>query len=161
MQKYSESLVRNLVTFAPGDPYTAEALQIFLRRLNGSGYFASAQATVGADPAQADAAPVHLRLIEAPAKKVSAGAGFSTDTLYRAQLSYDNFNANHEGLRFHADIDAEAKIQSATLRWTLPPRVPQYSDTYSTNIAHTDISGLRTNDSRPAGGGRRRQSATR
>ncbi len=57
------------MTFAPGDPYTAEALQIFLRRLNGSGYFASAQATVEADPAQADAAPVHLRLIEAPRKK--------------------------------------------------------------------------------------------
>ena len=146
VQKYSESLVRNLVTFAPGDPYTAEALQVFLRRLNGSGYFASAQATVGAEPAQADAAPVLLRLIEAPEKKVSAGAGFSTDTLYRAQLSYDNFNADHEGLRFHADIDAEAKIQSATLRWTLPPRVPQYSDTYSTNVAHTDISGLRTNE---------------
>jgi len=146
VQKYSESLVRNLATFAPGEPYTAEALQVFLRRLNGSGYFASAQATVEAEPAQADAAPVHLRVIEAPEKKISAGAGFSTDTLYRAQLSYDNFNVDHDGLRFHADIDAEAKIQSATLRLTLPPRVPQYSDTYSANIAHTDISGLRTNE---------------
>ena len=146
VQKYSESLVRNLVTFAPGDPYTAEALQIFLRRLNGSGYFASAQATVEADPAQADAAPVHLRLIEAPEKKISAGAGFSTDTLYRAQLSYDDFNIDDKGLRFHADLDVEAKIQSATLRLTLPPRVPQYSDTYSANVAHTDISGLKTNE---------------
>lgn len=146
VQKYSESLVRNLATFASGEPYTAEALQIFLRRLNGSGYFASAQATIEAEPAQADAAPVHLRVIEAPEKKISAGAGFSTDTLYRVQLSYDNFNLNNDGLRFHADIDAEAKIQSATLRWTLPPRVPQYTDTYSANVAHTDISGLRTNE---------------
>jgi translocation and assembly module TamA len=146
VQKYSESLVRNLVTFSPGDPYTAEALQVFLRRLNGSGYFASAQATVEAEPSQADAAPVHLRLIEAPEKKISVGAGFSTDTLYRAQLSYDDFNIDHEGLRFHADLDVESKIQSATLRLTLPPRVPQYSDTYSTNVAHTDISGLRTNE---------------
>ncbi|MEP6997007.1 MAG: autotransporter assembly complex family protein [Betaproteobacteria bacterium] len=146
LQKYSESLVRNLVTFAPGESYTAEALQIFLRRLNGSGYFASAQATVEAEPSQADAAPVHLRLIEAPEKKISAGAGFSTDTLYRAQLSYDDFNIDRNGLRFHADIDAQAKIQSATLRLTLPPRVPQYTDTYSANVAHTDISGLRTNE---------------
>jgi translocation and assembly module TamA len=146
VQKYSESLVRNLVTFAPGDPYTAETLQVFLRRLNGSGYFASAQATVEADPAQADAAPVHLRLIEAPEKKISVGAGFSTDTLYRAQLTYDDFNIDDKGLRFHADLDLESKIQSATLRLTLPPRVPQYSDTYSTNVAHTDISGLKTNE---------------
>lgn len=146
VQKYDESLVRNLVTFRAGEPYTAEALQVFLRRLNGSGYFASAQATVEAEPAQADAAPVHLRVIEAPEKKVSAGAGFSTDTLYRAQLSYDNFNIDDRGLRFHADVDAQAKIQSATLRLTLPPRVPQYTDTYSANIAHTDISGLETDE---------------
>ncbi|HEX3633749.1 MAG TPA: BamA/TamA family outer membrane protein [Casimicrobiaceae bacterium] len=146
VEKYSESLVRNLVTFAPGDPYTAEALQIFLRRLNGSGYFASAQATVETDPSQADAAPVHLRLIEAPQKKVSAGAGFSTDTLYRAQLSYDDFNIDDKGLRFHTDLDVQAKIQSATVRLTLPPRVPQYSDTYAANVAHTDISGLRTDE---------------
>ncbi|MGH8850348.1 MAG: autotransporter assembly complex protein TamA [Casimicrobiaceae bacterium] len=146
LRKYNESVVRNLVTFAPGDPYTAEALEIFLRRLNGSGYFASAQATIDADPAHAAAAPVHLRLIEAPEKKVSTGVGFSTDTLYRAQLSYDNANIDHEGLRFHADLDAEAKLQSATVRVTLPPRVPRYSDTYAANIAHTDISGLRTDE---------------
>ena len=146
VQKYSEALVRNLATFSPGEPYTAEALQVFLRRLNGSGYFASAQATVESDPAQADAAPVHLRVIEAPEKKISAGAGFSTDTLFRAQLTYDDFNIDDAGLRFHTDLDVESKIQGVTMRLTLPPRVPQYTDSYSTSVAHTDISGLRTNE---------------
>jgi len=146
VQKYSEALVRNLVTFSPGEPYTAEALQVFLRRLNGSGYFASAQATVESDPAQAEAAPVHLRVIEAPEKKISAGAGFSTDTLFRAQLTYDDFNIDDAGLRFHTDLDVESKIQGVAFRLTLPPRVPQYTDSYSTNVAHTDISGLRTNE---------------
>jgi translocation and assembly module TamA len=146
VQKYSEALVRNLVTFSPGEPYTAEALQVFLRRLNGSGYFASAQATVESDPAQAEAAPVHLRVIEAPEKKISAGAGFSTDTLFRAQLTYDDFNIDDAGLRFHTDLDVESKIQGVAFRLTLPPRVPQYTDSYSTSVAHTDISGLRTNE---------------
>jgi translocation and assembly module TamA len=146
VRKYSESLVRNLITFAPGAPYTAEALETFLRRLNGSGYFASAQATIDADPAHAEAAPVHLRLIEAPEKKISTGVGFSTDTLYRGQLSYDDFNIDHQGLRFHADLNAEVKIQSATVRVTLPPRVPRFTDTYATDVAHTDISGLQTNE---------------
>jgi translocation and assembly module TamA len=146
VQKYSEALVRNLVTFSPGEPYTAEALQVFLRRLNGSGYFASAQATVESDPAQAEAAPVHLRVIEAPEKKISAGAGFSTDTLFRAQMTYDDFNIDDAGLRFHTDLDVESKIQGVAFRLTLPPRVPQYTDSYSTSVAHTDISGLRTNE---------------
>lgn len=146
VKKYSESLVRNLATFAPGDPYTAEALETYLRRLNGSGYFASAQATIDADPAQANAATVSLRLIEAPEKKISAGVGFSTDTLYRAQVTYADFSIDGKGLGLHADVDAEAKVQGAALRLTLPPRVPQYSDSYATNVAHTDISGLRTNE---------------
>ena len=146
LRKYDSSLARNLVTFAPGDPYTAEALETYLRRLNGSGYFASSQATIDADPAQAGAATVHLRVIEAPEKRLSAGIGFSTDRLYRVQGIYDDFDIDHHGLRLHTDLDVEAKVQSATLRFTLPPRVPRYIDSYSTIAAHTDISGLRTNE---------------
>ena len=44
--KYGEDKVRNLLTFAPGEPFTQAALDGFLRRLNTSGYFASAQAAM-------------------------------------------------------------------------------------------------------------------
>ncbi len=74
-------------------------------------------------------------------------------------MTYDDFNIDDKGLRFHADLDVESKIQSATLRLTLPPRVPQYSDTYSTNVAHTDISGLETNEF--AAGWKRKTANTR
>ena len=146
LRKYDQALARNLVTFAPGDPYTAEALETYLRRLNGSGYFASSQATIDAEPAQAGAATVHLRVIEAPEKKVSTGIGFSTDRLYRVQGTYDDFNLDRRGLRLHTDLDVEGKVQSATLRFTLPPHVPRYIDSFPTIAAHTDISGLQTNE---------------
>lgn len=145
-EKYSPELVRNLATFAAGEPYSAEKLDIFVRRLNGTGYFASAQAAIATDPAHADAAPVTVRVIEAPNKKITMGVGFSTDTLYRAQVTYGNANLDGRGLRFDTDLRAEAKIQSATLRFTLPPRSPRYTDSFPTSIQHTDIEGLQTDD---------------
>ena len=146
LKKYTEDKVRNLSTFAAGDPFTQVALNAFLRRLNSSGYFASAQATLDADPSRADAAPVHVTVIEAPRRKFSAGVGFSTDTLYRGQLAYDDVNLDGNGLQLHSDIRAEAKVQNATLRFTLPPRVPAYTDSFGATLEHTDISGLTMKD---------------
>ncbi len=146
LAKYGEDKVRNLLTFAPGEPFTQAALDAFLRRLNTSGYFASAQASLLADPSRADAAPVRVALIEAPRKKFSAGIGFSTDTLYRARIGYDDVNMNGDGLQLHSDIRAEAKLQNATLRFTLPPRIPAYTDSFGASLEHTDIAGLATKD---------------
>ena len=146
LAKYPADIVRNLATFAPGEPYAAEKLDVFVRRLNATGYFASAQVAIVTDPAHADAAPVTVRLIEAPNKKITTGLGFSTDTLYRAQLTYGDVNANGNGLRFDADLRAEAKIQSAVVRFTLPPQVPAYTDSFPMSVQRTDIEGLRTKD---------------
>ena len=146
LKKYDEDKVRNLSTFAPGDPFTQAALNGFLRRLNSSGYFASAQATLDADPSRADAAPVRVTVIEAPRRKFSAGVGFSTDTLYRGQLGYVDVNVDGNGLQLHSDVRAEAKVQNATLRFILPPRVPAYTDSFGASLEHTDISGLATED---------------
>jgi translocation and assembly module TamA len=146
LTKYSADVVRNLATFAPGETYVAEKLDVFVRRLTGTGYFASVQVAIETDPAHADAAPVTVRLIEAPNKKITTGLGFSTDTLYRAQLTYGDVNVNGNGLRFDAELRAEAKIQSVVVRFTLPPQVPAYTDSFPTSVQHTDIEGLRTKD---------------
>jgi translocation and assembly module TamA len=146
LAKYHEDIVRNLATFTQGEPYSAEKLDNFVRRLNGTGYFASAQVAIETDPAQADAATVNVRVIEGPNKKLTTGVGFSTDTLYRAQLTYGDVNFDGNGLRFDADLRAEAKILNATFRFTLPPRNPDYTDSIPTSVQHTDIEGLQTND---------------
>jgi translocation and assembly module TamA len=146
LTKYPQGIVRNLATFAPGEPYAAEKLDVFVRRLNATGYFASAQVAIETDPAHADAAPVMVRLIEAPNKKITTGVGFSTDSLYRAQLTYGDVNLNGNGLRFDADLRAEAKIQNVLVRFTLPPQVPAYTDSFATSVQHTEIEGLRTKD---------------
>jgi translocation and assembly module TamA len=146
LEKYADTTVRNLATFAAGDWYSTEALKEFVRRLNATGYFASAQATVAPDPADAESAPVKVTLIEAPTKKFSGGVGFATDVLYRAQLSFDNVNLDGRGLQFRSDLRVDSKQQDATVKFTLAPRTPAYTDSFIGKLDHTDISGLTTKD---------------
>ncbi len=146
LEKYTESAVGNLATFSAGDWYSVEALNAFVRRLNATGYFASAQATVAPDPESAGDAPVKVTVIEAPSKRFSGGIGFATDVLYLAQLSFDNVDIDGHGLQFRSDIRVDSKQQDATVRFTLAPRTPDYSDSFLAKLAHTDISGLTTKD---------------
>lgn len=146
LEKYGESTVRNLATFAAGDWYSVEALNAFVRRLNATGYFASAQATVAPDPATAESAPVKVALIEAPSKKFSGGIGFATDVLYLAQLSFDNVDIDGRGLQFRSELRVDSKQQNATVKFTLPPQTPSYTDSFIGKLDHTDISGMTTRD---------------
>ena len=146
LEKYADTTVRNLATFAAGDWYSTEALNEFVRRLNATGYFASAQATLAPEPAHADSAPVKVTLIEAPTKKFSGGVGFATDVLYRAQLSFDNVNIDGQGLQFRSDLRVDSKQQDATIKFTLAPRTPAYTDSFFAKLDHTDIAGLTTKD---------------
>lgn len=146
LEKYAETTVRNLATFATGDWYSTEALHEFVRRLNATGYFASTQATLAPDPALAEGAPVKVTVIEAPTKKFSGGIGFATDVLYLAQLSFDNVNLDGRGLQFRSDLRVDSKQQDATVKFTLAPRTPAYTDSFIAKLDHTDISGLTTKD---------------
>ena len=146
LEKYADTTVRNLTTFAAGDWYSTEVLNEFVRRLNATGYFASAQATLAPEPANADSAPVKVTVIEAPTKKFSGGVGFATDVLYRAQLSFDNVNLDGRGLQFRSDLRVDSKQQEAIVKFTLAPRTPAYTDSFIAKLDHTDISGLTTKD---------------
>ncbi len=146
LEKYSEATVRNLTTFATGDSYSEETLKEFVRRLNATGYFASVQATIAPDPEYADSAPVRVMLIEAPTKKISGGIGFATDVLYIGQVSFDNVNLDGHGLQFRSDLRVDSKEQDASMRFTLAPRTPEYTDSFSATLGHTDIENLTTRD---------------
>jgi len=106
--------VRNYSTIKPGDPYSAATLDQYLRRLNGTGYFASAQAAIDADPAKADDATVKLALIEAPTKTFESGIGYSTDTEFRINASYRNVDIT--------DARCSSTPTRASKRWSRADR---------------------------------------
>ena len=121
LRRYDASLVRNFSTQKRGDLYSGAELDQFLRRLNGTGYFASAHATIDTDLAQADDATVTVAVIEAPTRKLEAGVGFSTDTEFRVNANYRDVDIDGRGLQFLVDARIETLLQSGTLRFVQPP----------------------------------------
>ena len=144
LSRYPADLVRNYRTQHPGDRYSIADLDQFVRRLNGTGYFASVHAAIDADPATAASAPVHVAVIEAPPRKIEAGLGYSTDTAFRGNVSYRDVNVGGNALQMYVDARVESKLQNASLRFVRPPDSRGWSRTVFAAIERTDISGLVT-----------------
>ena len=144
LSRYPAELVRHYRTQRPGDRYSIEAIDQFVRRLNGTGYFASVHAAIDADPARADDAPVRVSVIEAPPRKIEVGLGYSTDTSFRGNVSYRDVDVGHQALQMYVDARLESKLQNASLRFVRPPSASGWSPSAFAKIERTDISGLIT-----------------
>ena len=144
LTRYPESLVRNFYIVEPGTPYDEREILRFVRRLNASGYFASAQAAVDPDTAHADDATVKVAVIESPAKRLEGGFGYSTDVEFRGNASYRDVNLDGRGLQMLVEGRLESKLQSMSVRFTQPPNDAHWIGTYSALAERTDIEGLVT-----------------
>ena len=144
LSRYPATLVRNYRTKKPGDRYSIADLDQFVRRLNGTGYFASVHAAIDADPANAAAAPVHVSVIEAPPKKIEVGLGYSTDTAFRGNVSYRDVDVLDRAIQMYVDARIESKLQNASLRFVEPPNASGWSRSTFGRVERTDIAGLVT-----------------
>src|SRR5262245_49080871 len=144
LRKYSEAVVRNLSPFVADEPYSREKLDVYQRRLIATNYFASVQVTVDADRNRVGALPVRVSLIEAPGHKIDVGVGYSTDTLWRAQVDYRDVDFLGTGHRLTSTLRYETKVQGLLATLDAPPRADGWLDTYGGLIEATQIEGLET-----------------
>ncbi|MGE5103970.1 MAG: autotransporter assembly complex protein TamA [Betaproteobacteria bacterium] len=144
LSRYSADLVQRYRTRKAGDRYSIAELDQFVRRLNGTGYFASVHAAIDTDPAHADRAPVRVAVIEAPPKKLEVGLGYSTDTAFRGNVSYRDVDFLGRAVQMYLDARLESKLQNASARFVEPPAASGWSRTTFARIERTDISGLVT-----------------
>jgi translocation and assembly module TamA len=142
--KYTPELVRDYSTIKPGELYGERVLDDYIRRLLASGYFASAQASIVPDPEHADDATVTMAVIEAPAKRLELGFGYSTDTQWKASGNYSDVNIDGHGLQFYADARVETKLSSGSVRFVQPPKPGGWIDAYMLGLVRTDIENLVT-----------------
>ncbi len=144
LKRYTPELVHNFANVQPGDLYSEERLDDYVRRLLASNYFASVQVSIDPDVAHADDATVTLSIIEAPTKRVEFGAGYSTDTEYRISASYTDVDLDDKGLQMWASARIESKVQQVDLRFVRPPTPTGWIDTYGAGVQRTDIENLIT-----------------
>ena len=83
-----ESTVMNLAATRPGTPVTETLMLDFQDRLQKAGLFESISVTLDADPANADAARLQVRVGESPLQVYTLGLGFSADTGARASVEH-------------------------------------------------------------------------
>ena len=121
-RRYPEDIVKNFSPVKAGDVYDRDKLILYQRRLLESGYFASVQAEIDAQPAVADAAPLRIAVLEASSQHVEAGVGYNTDVGPRLELRYSNQDVFDSNWRFRSALRLDQKIQDLQLDFDTPPR---------------------------------------
>ena len=86
--RQEDSSARNLANFLPGTPATEVLLLDYQERLQRSGLFERVVVTPSTDPAEADAAPVTVRLSEVPLQQTIIGVGISANNGPRVSLEH-------------------------------------------------------------------------
>ncbi len=143
--KYRPSIVRNYSSIRRGEPYSEAALEQFIRRLNGTGYFSSVQATIDPNATDPEDATLTLAVIEAPTKSFEAGLGYSTDVRYTAKINYRDVNVDRQGLQLLVDGQLDGNIQTGSLRLVQPANAGGWIGAWTVGAEHSDIEGLVTN----------------
>jgi translocation and assembly module TamA len=88
LSRYERDLVTRFNPFRPGDPYDRSRVAEFQQVLQDTPFFGSVVATLQLEGSEPDLAPLRVVVREAPAKRVSAGVGYETNTGAHVELAY-------------------------------------------------------------------------
>lgn len=127
----------------PGDPYDRDALLAFQTALQDAPHFASVVVDIDPDPALAAAVPVRVQVSEALPRRLSFGAGFSSNTGYRVEASYRDANLFARGWELSSGLRLEQRRQAAYADVFLPPEEARRRDSVGALIDRSDLEGLR------------------
>ncbi|MCB1773847.1 MAG: outer membrane protein assembly factor [Gammaproteobacteria bacterium] len=138
----SDDLVRRLARLSPGDEFDSGSLIDLDRHLSNSGYFRGVEVRPDRAGAHDGEVPVDVLLEPASRHAWRAGVGYSTDTLWRLSLGYDNRYVNPEGHRFESEVRVGPVEAGAKADYLIPgadPHVDNYS--FGARLLHEDNDG--------------------
>ncbi|MBC7696898.1 MAG: outer membrane protein assembly factor [Bacteroidia bacterium] len=146
LQRYPASIINSLNPIKPGMAYNQRKLQTFQSRLEESGYFRGVEVIAdtklpATDETQVKIANLKIMVVENQSIKVGVGAGFSTNTGARTQLTFDDINLFNLGWRLTSSLKVEQKAQSFSGLIRLPTDSDGYRDSLNASIDRTSIEG--------------------
>jgi translocation and assembly module TamA len=160
LKRYPASIINNLNTIKPGEEYSEAAMQGLQARLQDTGYFSGvevstdmaesldedidaltdAQKAIPKPPVENPVTlPVMVRVTENKQRNVSVGLGVSSNTGYRAQVTYDDLNVH--GLRMKSHIITETKRQEARADFYFPTTPKGHNDSFGAGFERNDLQG--------------------
>jgi len=147
LRSYKPWLVGRYHPPVKGDIYSRASLLKFQRDLQNSPYFSTVTVSVDPDPAQAEAVPVEVLVTERPEHDVGLGAGYSTNTGARGEVSYRDRDFLNDAYDFRSTIRLEQLRQIGYADIYLPPGLDGFLDSVGVLFDRSDISGLLTSTS--------------
>jgi translocation and assembly module TamA len=170
LNRYPASIVENLNPIKPASLYSQSSLLTFQTRLQESGYFKTVEVTADTKSANVESpnlesanlksenvesasqeadnktppisnAPIKVIVEENKSIKVGIGAGYSTNTGARTQLTYDDLNLIDKGWRLTSSLKLEQKAQFLGGQVQLPITSDDYRDSFNGNLTRTAIEG--------------------
>lgn len=142
LQRYPKTSVENLKSFREGQRYDFDAILYYQTLLQSSGYFQNVSVTVNPDPVNAAAAPVVVRVVEYPEKKIDLGVGYSTDTLYRSEATFTDNNTFRPGWKGLARMRLDTKEQILEGGLALTPEPGGWRNHLGVEAKRSDIENL-------------------
>jgi translocation and assembly module TamA len=123
-ERYPEGAAANLSPLRPGGTYERETLDLYVRRLLETGYFASARVDVDltADTAAGGAAPVRASVIEGSSQHFEGGVSYNTDAGPRLELSHRNVDLFDAAWRGKSQLRLDQLTQEVRFDLDAPPR---------------------------------------
>jgi translocation and assembly module TamA len=144
LSRYPEDVVLNLAPFRAGEPYTREKIDLYVRRLTATGYFASAQVIMDRNPELAQAAPVQVSVIEGPTRRLDAGLGYSTDAKFRGSIGWRDVDFLGSGRRLAVEARLESYVQGLTGSLEFPAGGDGWANSIEATAGRTDVQSLVT-----------------
>lgn len=117
-----DDIMRRLIRFRAGDPYSLDALLRSQYVLDDSQYFATVEVQTGRRDTQALTVPVTVRAEPNRKHRYAASVGYATDTKTRGRLSWDNRRINDRGHRSKVELTGSSVVSSVTGRYIIPVR---------------------------------------
>ena len=135
----SPELVRRLVPVESGESLDTGSLVGIDRVLSDSGYFSRVEVRPARDEAEDGVVPVDVTLDPAPRHAWRAGVGYSTDTLWRLSLGYDNRYLNPAGHRLESEVRLGPVEAGLKVDYLVPGRNPrQESFSLGARLVHEE-----------------------
>lgn len=117
---YPDRFLKRYLTFKKGEPFSYAKLAETQVNLRNSERFTDISVTADRSSTKDDRVPIHIKLAEAPTKRLRMGAGYQTDTGPRFSLLYQDMNILDRGHELDAELNIAELIQGIAGRYIIP-----------------------------------------
>ena len=144
LERYTPELVERYSTLSRGERYSQERLLALQGALQNTPYFSSVTVDVEHDPANPDLVPVRVQVRESKPKRVSFGAGYSSNTGFRVEASFRHADFLDRAWLLLSGVRIEQRDQFGYADVLLPPGAGDYRHSVGVLAERTDIQNLVT-----------------